>query len=370
VSETPGLVGRVVAPLVNTNEPDAQVIDLQVTPFSEVAVGDHLCTLETSKATVEVESEYAGFVGPVSIALDDIITAGDLICEIFDAMPDRDAGGAAAPASEGGGPRMTKKAQSLARELGVDPSLLPTDRFVTEKDVRLAAQAAAPAELPADLAARIHENALVVFGGGGLGKTLIDLVRAGDRYEVVGVVDDGLEPGTEVLGVPVVGGQRYLAPLAEAGLLWATNAVGAIGRISTRTTVSERIAEAGLRAPALVDPSASIAASATLDDGVQVFAQAIVSAAARVGANTIVNSGAIVSHDCTIGANSHIAPGAVLAGEVVVGEGALVGMGVTASVGLRIGDRCVIGNGSVVTADVPDGTVVSAGTVWPGERAG
>jgi acetyltransferase-like isoleucine patch superfamily enzyme len=77
-----------------------------------------------------------------------------------------------------------------------------------------------------------------------------------------------------------------------------------------------------------------------------------------------------VSHDCTIGANSHIAPGAVLAGEVVVGEGALVGMGVTASVGLRIGDRCVIGNGSVVTADVPDGTVVSAGTVWPGERAG
>ena len=368
MADGPNLLGRVEAPLVNTNEPDAQVIDLAIAPFSAITSGDHICTLETSKATVEVEAEWTGFVGAVRIARDDIITAGDLICEIFDAMPPQDASDAGAAAAKAAGVKMTKKAEVLARELGVDPTTLPTGRFVTEKDVRAAALAAAPVELDPALVARIHGSALVIFGGGGLGKTIIDLVRASGEHEVIGIVDDGLEIGAEVLGVPVIGGQRYLAALAAEGLPFAANAVGAIGRISTRTKVSAIIAEAGLRAPVLVEPTASIAGSAELAEGVQVFAQAVVSAAASVGPNTIINTGTIISHDCRIGADSHIAPGAVLAGEVTVGDGSLVGMGVTASVGLTVGPRAVIGNGSVLTADVPEGTFVSAGTVWDGER--
>jgi len=365
----PTVLARVEAPLVNTNEPDAQVIELPLAPFSEIAIGDHLCTLETSKATVEVEAEQAGFVGPVHIRLNDVITAGDLICEIHDTMPDKGTAGAGGSAGPGDGPKMTKKAEALAAELGVDTSVFPSGRFVTEKDVRASAAAAAPVELSDEIRSAITSKSLIIFGGGGLGKTLIDLVRAGDQYELLGVVDDGMEIGSEVLGVPVIGGANCLGPLAEAGLLHAANAVGAIGRITTRVKVSERITEAGIGAPPLAEPSASIADSAELASGAQVFAQAVVSAAASIGANTIINSGTIISHDCVIGANSHIAPGAVLAGEVVVGEKTLVGMGVTASVGLKIGSGCVIGNGTVLTADVPDGTFVAAGTVWPGERA-
>ncbi len=369
MSDAPTVLGRVEAPLVNTNEPDAQVIELPLQAFSEIAVGDHICTLETSKATVEVESEHSGFVGPLTIKLDDIISAGDLICEVFDAMPDQSQVSDAAAAAADAGVKMTKKAEALARELRVDPSGLPTGRFVTEKEVRAAAAAATPVELSNDLIGQISDTALVIFGGGGLGKTIIDLVGAAKTYEVIGIIDEGLEGGDEVLGVPVLGGQRYLAPLAEAGLRYAANAVGAIGRITTRTRVSELISDAGLRGAVLVEPTASIADSAELDDGAQIYAQAVVSAAAKIGANTIINTGAIVSHDCVIGANTHVAPGAVLAGEVTVGEGSLVGMGATASVGLAIGARAVIGNGSVLTADVPDGTFVSAGTVWSGERS-
>jgi sugar O-acyltransferase (sialic acid O-acetyltransferase NeuD family) len=263
---------------------------------------------------------------------------------------------------------MTKKAEALARELGVDPAVLPTGRFVTEKDVRAAAAATTPVELADEVVAMIHDNALVIFGGGGLGKTIIDLVSAAGTHEVIGIIDDGLDAGAEVLGVPVLGGQRHLAPLADAGLQYAANAVGAIGRISTRTKVSKAIADAGLKGAVLIEPTASIANSARLGEGTQVFAQAVVSAAATVGANTIINTGAIISHDCVIGANTHVAPGAILAGEVTVGEGSLIGMGVTASVGLTIGARAVIGNGSVLTADVPDGTFVSAGSVWAGDH--
>lgn len=357
-------IGRIEAPLVNANEPEAVVIELHLTPFSRIAKGDHLCTLETSKATVEVESEFDGFVGPVGIVRDGRVTAGDLICEVFAQMPEPAADGGAASPVAGGGRRMTKKAERLAQELGVDVSTLPATGFVTERDVRAAAAAVAPVDVSA-LRSRIHDRAIVLFGGGGLAKALIDLVRAGDEFEVIGIVDDRLEPDSEILGVPVLGGRPYLPALAEAGLVYAANAIGAIGRMSVRVAVSEQIAAAGLRGPVLVEPTASVAGSAVLGDGVQVFAGAVVSAAAAVGANAIVNSGAIVSHDCVIGANSHIAPGAILAGEVRVGDATLVGMAVTAPIGVTIGDGAIVGNGATLRGDVPAGALVPAGSLWP-----
>jgi acetyltransferase-like isoleucine patch superfamily enzyme len=40
-------------------------------------------------------------------------------------------------------------------------------------------------------------------------------------------------------------------------------------------------------------------------------------------------------------------------------------MGVTTPIGVRIGAGAIVGNGAVLLGDVPDGTIVSAGTVWP-----
>jgi UDP-perosamine 4-acetyltransferase len=349
------VIGRVVAPLVNPNEPEAQVVELHVVSFAPVSRGQHLCTLETSKATAEVDCEFDGYAGHVAIAVGSRITAGEVICEVFAERPDPSAAPVAEPA---GGRRATRKAEELAARLGVDLATLPGTGFVTEAEVRAAAPAA-PIEVPP-----LHETSVVLFGGGGLARTIIDLVAASGDFEIAGIVDDALEPGTLVGGVPVLGPGGALPQLAEAGLTYAANAVGAIGRMATRRDVSARIGDAGLRGPVLVEPTASVAASATLADGALVFAQAVVSAAASVGPHAIINSAAIVSHDCVVGADAHIAPGAILAGEVVVGDGALVGMAVTAPVGVSIGAGAVVGNGATLLADVPAGAVVSAGSVW------
>ena len=357
------IIGEVQAPLVNTNEPEAQVVEIMVESYAPIARGDHLMTLETSKSTLELESEHDGWAGRVGVALDDLVTAGDTLFEVWDGEPDRSAE-PPEPTAASGGPRMTKKAEALAAELGVDPADLPAGSFVTEADVRAAAERAAPVEL-GEFVDRIHEDAIVLYGGGGLARAIIDLTRAAGAHEVIGVLDDGRPVGEEVLGVPVIGDQRHLVPLREAGLRGVANAVGAIGRIQTRIDVSERIAAAGLAGPALVDASASVAPSAALAAGALVFAGAVVSAAASVGEHTIVNSGAIVSHDCDVGANVHLAPGAILAGDVTVGAGALVGMGASVPLGVSVGARTIVGNGATVLADVPEGTIVPAGSTWP-----
>lgn len=365
MSEQATLVGRIVAPLVNPNEPESQVVELGVEPFAAVSEGQLVCTLETSKSTVDVESEHEGFCGEVHVALFDRIDAGQLICEVFDQVPAASQEGAGA-ATAGAGPRMTRKAEQLASELGVDVTLLPTDRFVTEREVRELAAAQGPGvELDPAIVAAIGERSVAVYGGGGFGRSLIDVIVAMDGLDAACVIDDGLPPGSDVLGVSVAGGVAALPALAEHGLALAVNAVGAIGRIQNRVKVSQRIAESGLRMATLVDPSAAVAASATLAEGAAVLPQATVWSSATVGRGAIVNTGAIVSHDCHVGDHVHLAPGAILAGHVEVGEATLVGMAVTTRPGLRIGAGAIVGNGAVLTEDVPDGTIVAAGTVWP-----
>lgn len=364
------VVGRVVAPLVNTNEPEALVIEVAVSPGDVVAEGDLICVLETSKSAEDVLSEFAGHVGPLRVAVNDMVEAGALICEIWDGPPPA---GTEAASAGGPAPKLTRKAAALIEQAGItDLSSLPTDRFVTERDVRdLIARraAAAPVELDPALVERIGARSIVVYGGGGLGRSVIELIRGAGDFDVLAVVDDRLSPGDDVLGVPVVGGAGALTALAAAGLQRAAHAVGGIGRMSVRAQVADRIAAAGLALPPLVDRTASVSPSAQLGDGAQVHPGAHVQAGAVIGRNVLVNTGVIVAHDCRVGDHAHLAPGAILAGDVTVGAGTLVGMGVTVLLGVTVGAGCVIGNGAHLLADVPDGTRVPVGTVWTGAEA-
>jgi len=208
-------------------------------------------------------------------------------------------------------------------------------------------------------------GALVIFGGGGHGKTVIDLVRAMGTYRIVGVFDDSLPEGSDVLGVPVLGGEKDLTEWHNRGIQLAVNAVGGIGNYRVRVKIFDLLSHAGFRFPVLVHPSAVVERSAILETGVQVLAQSYVGSAARVGFGTVLNAGAIVSHDCVLGQVVNLSPGATLAGNVRVENHAQIGMRATVNMQITIGEGALLGNGCTVKADVPPDTRVRAGTIWP-----
>lgn len=208
-------------------------------------------------------------------------------------------------------------------------------------------------------------TALIIFGGGGHGKTVIDLVHALGTYRVVGVIDDGLPPGSEVLEVPVLGGARDLSDWYDRGIRMAVNAVGGIGNVSVRLKVFDILSKAGFICPPLVHPSAVVERSAALEAGVQVFAHAYIGSAARVGFGSVINTGAIVHHDCVLGQVVNLSPGATLAGNVHVEDHAQIGMQATVNLQVTVGSGALLGNGCTVKANVPPNTRVRAGTIWP-----
>jgi acetyltransferase EpsM len=355
-------------PLISPNEPGARLAAVYVINGQHVEEGERLCALETTKATVELYAEQEGFLAGLSASQGQTLQAGDTfayLAETAEWTPPAFSSPPARPESAlGDGLRISHAARLLAKKHHLDLSQLSADVFITEKMVQELIDQSAP-PLSEFLAQQYKPNDLIIYGGGGHGKALIDLIRSLGTYAIVGIVDDGLPVGSIIMGVPVLGSSSVLRESLRRGLRLAANAVGGIGNITSRITVFERLVEVGFSCPTLIHPAAFFEPSSSLADGVQVMPHAYVGSETRVGFGAIINTGTIVSHDCVLGDYSNLSPGAILAGEVRIGRATLIGMGVTVNLRVQIGENVRIGNGATVKQDVPDGAVVRAGSTWP-----
>ncbi|HSB67133.1 MAG TPA: NeuD/PglB/VioB family sugar acetyltransferase [Anaerolineales bacterium] len=355
-------------PLINPNEPGARLVALHVTTGQHVAKGEKICTLETTKSTQELTADRDGYLVGLAFTEGQTIQADDILAYLADtpdwvppvpsmipSEPDK---------TQSGNLRISQAALSLATRHHLDLSKFPSEQFITEKMVQELVEPSTHISTGL-LAEQYHPQDLIVYGGGGHGKALIDLIRILDTFSIVGIVDDNIPVGTSIMHVPVLGGASILGELLKRGLHLAANAVGGIGNITSRINVFERLAREGFTCPVLTHPTAFIEISATLAEGVQVMPHAYIGSEAKVGFGVIVNTGAIISHDCVLGEYANLSPGAILAGEVNVGAATLVGMGVTVNLRVKIGSQARIGNGATIKQDVPDSGIVRAGTIWP-----
>jgi sugar O-acyltransferase (sialic acid O-acetyltransferase NeuD family) len=185
---------------------------------------------------------------------------------------------------------------------------------------------------------------VVVFGGGGHGKVVCDiLLAAGARVE--GFIDD--QPKTEVLGLPVLGARAWLLEHPRYHV-----ALG-VGDNARRATIAAFCETNNLVLTTAIHPRATVASSARIGAGAAIMAGAIINPDAILGAGVIVNTGAVVEHDNHIGAFAHISPNAALGGNVRIGDGAHIGIGATVLPGVCVGDGTVVGGGAVVVRDLP-----------------
>lgn len=362
-------------PLLNPNEPQATLSALTVEEGQRVERGDILCELETTKSTSELTADLSGYIVALQRKQGDPVTAGEILCYIAES-PEWEIPEVGVPLwlEEVDKPlpeglRITQPALHLAQQANLDLERLPLGLLVTESLVRsylggrLAVETSA-ADRDED-ETRFDPTAIIVYGGGGHGKSLVDLLRLLNVYRLHGIIDDGIPAGETVMGLPVLGGSDQLSKLHGDGVRLAVNAVGGIGNVGTRVEVFHRLRQAGFTCPSVVHPVAFVEQSASLAAGVQVFPHAYIGSEVRIGFGSIVNTSAVVSHECDLGEYTNISPGALLAGGVQVGERALVGMGATINLYVKIGEGARVGNGATIKTDVPPHAVVRAGSIWP-----
>ena len=192
---------------------------------------------------------------------------------------------------------------------------------------------------------------VVVVGGGGHAKVIIEILQDDGALEIVGCTISGARTAS-VCGVSVLGDDSELPQIYASGVRYAFIAVGD-NRV--RRSLAHKALALGFSLAKAISPRAVVSPRAEVADGAAIMAGAVINSCARLGTGSIINTSVSVDHDCSIGDWVHIAPGTNLAGCVTVEEGAFMGIGSRAIPGITIGAWSVVGAGAVVVRDVPAG---------------
>lgn len=199
------------------------------------------------------------------------------------------------------------------------------------------------------MSATLDIGGVVIIGGGGHAKVVIESLRA--CGETVAAIVDADPTPRQVLGVPVVGDDLALPELRELGF---SRLFVAIGDNRLRQKLGRKAREQGFSLVNAIHPSAVVSPSARLGEGIAVMAGGAINAETRVDDLAIINTGAVVDHDCRLAEACHLGPASALAGGVSVGERAFLGVGARAIPGVSIGADTTVGAGAVVVRDLPD----------------
>lgn len=198
---------------------------------------------------------------------------------------------------------------------------------------------------------------LLLIGGGGHCKSIIDSLIGCNTYVRIGIVEKSRNNYSPILGIPVVGIDEDLEKLKRKGYTDAFVSLGSIGNPSSRKKMFGLISSLGFDIPNIIDNSAVISRKSTMGRGLFIGKHAVVNVGSVLGDGVIINSSATIEHDCTIGAFAHVSPGVVLCGNVTIGEDAHIGAGSIVRQQVKVGKNAIVGMGSIVLHDVPNSMI-------------
>jgi len=188
---------------------------------------------------------------------------------------------------------------------------------------------------------------IVLIGGGGHCKAVIDVIEQEDRFNIIGIIDKPELLGKNVLGYPIIGNDSELNNIVKR----CKNVLITIGQIRNplpRINLFDTVLKLGFTLPSVVSPRAYVSQYASIGKGSVIMHDVVVNAGAKIGDNCIINTKSIVEHGSNIGNHCHISTNAVINGDVVVGNGSFIGSGAVTKEGIRINDNFFAKAGSVV----------------------
>lgn len=131
----------------------------------------------------------------------------------------------------------------------------------------------------------------------------------------------------------------------------------ALGHMAVRVKAIETLARRGARFLTYVHPTAIVAPTAELGQGVVVCPFSLISDSTRLGDFTIVNFYASVGHDASTGAYAVLSPYATINGRARLGARSFMGTHATIAPGVTVGARSKVAANSAVLRDARDDTL-------------
>jgi len=165
---------------------------------------------------------------------------------------------------------------------------------------------------------------IILVGGGGHCKSVIDVIEQESKYKITGIIDKKELIGKDVLGYKIIGCDDDLVNLKER----FSHAIITIGQIKSneiRVKLFKLLKELGFHMPSIISPLAYVSRHAFVDEGTVIMHHALINPHAKIGKNCIINSKALIEHDATVEDNCHISTASVINGATIVKENTFYG---------------------------------------------
>ncbi len=187
---------------------------------------------------------------------------------------------------------------------------------------------------------------ILLIGGGGHCKSVIDVIESQNRFEIAGIVDKKDLIGEKVLGYEVIASDDDLDELVNK-CKYAVITVGQLKSVDTRIKLFQLLKKIGFELPVIISSRAYVSKYAQVDEGTVVMHDALINAGAIIKTNCIINSKALIEHDAIINENCHISTCAVINGGVIVEKNCFVGSNVVTKQYITIKENSFIKAGSL-----------------------
>lgn len=183
------------------------------------------------------------------------------------------------------------------------------------------------------------QSRLVIFGCGGHGKAVLDVVLHNGDFSDIVFVDHNAKDSEDILGFPIL--KEYSVNDEKVFI--------AVGDNAKRTALCEKYYE---NLTSVVSNNAYIGRNVKIGKGVFIGHHAHVGILSVVEDFVIVNTSASADHECRLKRGCFIAPNSTLCGKVTVGELSFVGAGSVVKEKIQIGTKVIVGGGAVVVKNL------------------
>lgn len=196
-----------------------------------------------------------------------------------------------------------------------------------------------------------QRDKIILIGGGGHCKSVIDVIEAGKKYTIAGILDVKGKVGTKILKYKIFDTDNNLPALAKKKTLFLIT-VGHTKSNVVRRKLYDKLKGLRLALPIVASPLAYCSRNSEIAEGTVLMHRSFVNSFASIGVNCILNTGAIVEHDAEIGNHCHISTNAVINGGTKLGDNVFIGSGSVVNECIEICNDVVIGSGSVVNRNI------------------
>lgn len=199
----------------------------------------------------------------------------------------------------------------------------------------------------------------VIIGAGTYGEVYLAYLQEA-RVEIVGFLDDDPKlVGTNVRGVPVLGGVGLMKTIRQSHGVEAVYCP--LGNNKLRVKFLENARALGFKTPNYIHPSVKIAPKVSIaNEGVYILQGTELMPFVTLEKDVMISTGANIVHHSYLSQGTFVSNGVNLGANVHSEKFAYCGMGCTIMTGVHtLGEDCLIGAGAVVIRDVEPQAVMA-----------